>query len=62
MRNITYKGYKKALALENFTERQIFKVIAFLENNPDFTRRTLVNWSAIIAISVFMSFKIITVQ
>ena len=27
MRNLTYNGYKKALALESFTERQIDRVI-----------------------------------
>jgi hypothetical protein len=61
MRNFTYRAYKKVLALESFTERKIDKVVLFLENNPDFMKKGLVNWGAILAISVFMSFKIITV-
>jgi hypothetical protein len=50
------------LACENYTERQINKSVKFIEDHPDLTRKAFVNWGAILAISAFMSFKLITVQ
>jgi protein Mpv17 len=36
--------------------------VNYLQNHPEFTKDAFINWSAIIAASVFMTFKLVTVN